>query len=84
MAHLNLDQCAHRYPRLLRAMRWAACLSGSEAAATLRDVRDVCHGYLEPGYLIWGGGEAVSHFGGPQAVISAAIRCRHITRKPKA
>lgn len=83
MAHLDLDQCAHRYPRLLRAVKWAACLSHTEAAATLRDIRDVCHGYLEPGYLKWGGGEAVAHFGGPQAVITAAIRIRHVTRKPR-
>ena len=70
--HLSADECAKRYPRLLRAMKWAACLSETEASATLRDLRN--------GNARYGGGEAVSHFGGPLAVLQAAKRCRHNTR----
>lgn len=80
MKTLTADQCATRYPRLVRAMRWAACLSAGEAACTLRDIAHVRAGILPADYLRWGGGEAVSHFGGPRAVLEAAIRCRHITR----
>lgn len=62
---------AKRYPRLLKCMRWAAILSYGEAECAIRDYLD---GYRGPGW----GGEAVAHFGGPTAVIQAAIRCRHI------
>ena len=68
MTPITSDQAEARYPRLLRMMRWAAILSHGEAAGTLRDWRN--------GYRI-GGGEAVWHFGGPEAVIRAGIRARH-------
>lgn len=77
---LDMDQCARRYPRLIRAMQWAAILSDYEASATLRDVRYASAGIYSANYLDNGGGEAVHHFGGPRAVIKAAWRCRHITR----
>ncbi len=32
--------------------------------------------------LRYGGGEAVAHFGGPLAVIRAAIRCHHAMARP--
>jgi hypothetical protein len=80
---MSMDEMAERYPRLIRAMKWAACLSTYEASATLRDIRYVNMGRLPADYLRWGGGEAVSHFGGPRAVILAAIRARHITRQTR-
>ena len=61
----DLNAIERRYPRLLRAMRWATILSISEATCCIRDLK---HG--------WMGGEAVHHFGGPKTVIHAAIRCR--------
>jgi len=77
---LSMDEMAERYPRLIRAMQWTACLSRYEAAATLRDIRYVNMGKIGPSYLDHGGGEAVSHFGGPRRVIQSAIRCRRTTR----
>lgn len=65
---LTWEQCRTRYPRLTRAMMWAAVLSESEAACAIRDFRN--------GYAI-GGGEAVAHFGGPAKVVRAAIQMRH-------
>jgi hypothetical protein len=38
--HLTYEQCAARYPRLIRAMQWTAILSSGEAACGLRDYRD--------------------------------------------
>lgn len=78
---MSMEECADRYPRLVRAMKWAACLTTYEAGATLRDIRYVRMGKLPADYLRWGGGEAVCHFGGPRAVIQAAFRARHITRQ---
>lgn len=69
--HLDMDQCAARYPRLMRAMQWVAILSRSEASGALRDWR---HGHRT------GGAEAVAHFGGPARVISEAIRARGAVR----
>lgn len=81
---MSMDEMAERYPRLIRAMKWAAILTHYEAAATLRDIRYVGMGKLRPDYLRHGGGEAVSHFGGPAEVIKAAIRARHVTRRQAA
>lgn len=68
----SAEECARRFPRLLRCAQWAAILSSGEAACALRDIelRDR-----------WAGGEAVSHFGGPEAVVRAAVRVRHIVRR---
>ncbi len=68
--HLTADEIAVRYPRLIRSMKWVAILSDGEAACALRDYRD---GYGSEHF----GSEAVHHFGGPLAVIKAAIRARH-------
>lgn len=73
-----------RYPRLLRAIRWAAILSETEATCALRTIRQVRAGLLSTDMLKWGGGEAVNHFGGPLEVVRAGIRCRHVTRRVKA
>lgn len=56
-----------RYPFLLRAMKWVACLSQGEATACLRDYRE--------GRPF--SGEAVNEYGGTEAVIEAAWRKRH-------
>lgn len=77
---MAMEECADRYPRLMRAMQWSACLSYYEAAATLRTIRQVRMGTLSTDMLRYGGGEAVNHFGGPQKVVQAAFRCRRITR----
>lgn len=37
--HLTHDEAAARWPRLIRAMKWAACLSTTEAGCALRDYR---------------------------------------------
>lgn len=66
------EEIARRYPLLLRAMRHAAILSVGEAECAL-DMRI--------NYASDYGPEAVDHFGGVQAVIRGAIRCRHITRR---
>ncbi len=77
--YLTYDECVLRYPRLVRAMCELAILSPGEAGAALRDYRtsrETGYTYLER----WGGGEAVSHYGGPLAVIRDAICCRHACR----
>jgi hypothetical protein len=68
------DLCAirARWPRLVLLMQWVAILSWSEACAGLRDLAE------HPRY---GGGEAVAHFGGPHAVVQAAIRARRAMLK---
>lgn len=38
--HLTWEECLQRYPALVRAMQWQACLSSSEAACGIRDYRD--------------------------------------------
>lgn len=53
-----------RWPRLIHAMQWVACLSHNEAESCLRD-------YLEGRKY---SGEAVNHFGGTQVVLQAAAR----------
>jgi hypothetical protein len=66
---LPYGQIEHRYPLLMRAMRWAAILSVTESADCIRALQE--HRLS---------GEAVNHFGGPLAVLAAAIRCRHMMR----
>lgn len=68
--HMTYQECRTRYPRLVRAMKWVAILSDTEAACAIRDYRD---GYGDPGY----GSEAVAHYGGPLVTIRRAIECRH-------
>jgi hypothetical protein len=71
------EQMLARYPRLIRAMQWVACLSASEAACGLRDYAGARNGQLPADLLRYGGGEAVAHFGGPLQVIQRAIKARH-------
>lgn len=70
------EECETRYPRLVRAMCWVACLSRSEAACALRDWRnrDI---YGDVPY----GSEAVAHYGGPCRVLTDAIDRRHVVRR---
>jgi hypothetical protein len=69
---LSSEEAAKRWPRLLRACKWVAILTTNEASCMLRDwVR---------GFRL-GGCEAVAHFGGPQRVLSEAIRVRHAVRR---
>jgi len=64
-------------PLLTRAMQWVAILSTGEAKAAIRDYRHARDGIYDRSLMRTGGGEAVVHFGGPLAVIRAAIRARH-------
>jgi hypothetical protein len=62
--HLSYEQCLARYPRLARLVAWTGILSSGEAGCAIRDFRD--------GYNF--SGEAVNHFGGTRAIISAPSR----------
>lgn len=66
----DADTILHRFPRLVRAMRWAAILTEGEAVSALQlwQIGDTF------------AGEAVNHFGGIPAVLGAAIRSRHFVR----
>ncbi len=61
-----LHKIEQRYPRLIRLMCFAACLSTSEASACIRDYVD--------GHLY--SGEAVNHYGGTRAVLERAAKLR--------
>ncbi len=56
------EQIKARYPRLLAAMKWAACLTDHEATSCIQ-----MHQLGDN----WAG-EAVNHFGGTRAVLMAA------------
>ncbi len=58
------EQIKARYPRLITAMKWAACLTDREATSCIQ-----CHQNGDN----WAG-EAVNHFGGNRAVFKAAQR----------
>lgn len=55
-----------RYPRLIRLMVWAACLSTGEASACIRDYVD--------GFEY--SSEAVASYGGSTAVVTRAAQLR--------
>ncbi len=63
------EQIQTRYTALLRAMKFAALLTTTEALDCVRALQERRLS-----------GEAVNHFGGPLAVLGASIRCRHISR----
>ena len=63
------DWIEARYPRLIRAMKFAACLCDLEAISCIQ-MHLAGHAYA---------GEAVNHYGGNVAVLRGAIRCRHAT-----
>lgn len=65
------ESVKRRYPRLLRVMAWVAILTESEAVNGLA-------AYI---YGFDGAGEAVTHFGGPEAVVKHAVKSRHIYRR---
>lgn len=67
-----------RFPRLVRMMQHVAILSDNEATAGLRDYVYARDGITPPDLMRWGGGEAVSHFGGPLKTIRCAIKARHL------
>lgn len=69
--YITHDEAAARYPRLLCAMRWVACLNSTEAQSAI-----IMH---RAGHEF--AGEAVNHFGGCRRVIRRAIECRHVTRR---
>jgi len=62
-----LDAIIQKYPRTIKAMQKAACLSTYEAAAAIRDYK------RGDKYS----GEAVNHFGGIRAVLFWAWKRRH-------
>ena len=75
----NYDFMVERFPRLARAMQWAAILSSSEAGCALRDyvqARDGVFGDRGDDIMRWGGGEAVAHYGGPRKLIRNAASYR--------
>lgn len=65
--------------RLLRNVQWVACLSEGEALACIRDYR-AARDTQNSDLLRWGGGEAVTHYGGPAAVIARAVVMRQTLR----
>lgn len=74
---MPLETIRTRYRRLISALRWAACLTESEA------VNAIYHKQLGHEWA----GEAVNHFGGVQAVLRAAAgqhvrayRIRYLSR----
>jgi len=60
-----------RYPRLIRASKWVAILCETEALACIRDHK------LGSSYS----SEAVNHYGGTRAVLSAAWKSRKPARE---
>jgi hypothetical protein len=69
---ISMEEAARRWPRLMGCAQWVAILTWSEAAAMLRDwprYRNTADERI--------GSEAVMHFGGPRAVLHAAIESRH-------
>jgi hypothetical protein len=79
--YLDFAACGKRWPRLIRCMQWVAILSQSEAACGIRDYRTGRDNPRIRDLLYSGGGEAVSHFGGPREVIQRAILYRNILRR---
>lgn len=71
---MTRGEIERRYPRLIRAMRWAACLTPGEA---------VCAIYL---YQMGDdySSEAVNHYGGNRAVIRDAFHGRATVRALRA
>ena len=65
MRQMRYEEIERRYPVLISAMKWAAILCTTEAVDCIKAIQE--HR---------GSGEAVSHFGGPRAVLAAALRCR--------
>jgi len=72
--YLTWEECLARFPRLVRAMQWTACLSSGEAACAIRDYRGARMGIYPPELMLTGG-EAVDHYGGSLKVILNAKRC---------
>ena len=70
-SYMRIEDAEMRFPRLVRSMRFAACLNSTEAASAI-----VMH---RAGHA-WAG-EAVNHYGGVRAVLRGAIRCRHAARR---
>lgn len=63
---LTRTDIAVRYPRLIHALQFVACLSDGEAISCIRDYQ------RGDAYS----GEAVNHYGGTKKVISDAARAR--------
>lgn len=70
-SYMPQDEAEARFPRLVRSLRFAACLNSTEAANAI-----VMH---RAGHQ-WAG-EAVNHYGGVVAVLQGAVRCRHAARR---
>lgn len=71
--YLSQNELRTKYPRLIRAMRWASILTDGEATSAI-------YGYQVSGARDMGS-EAVAHAGGSRAVIRHAIRCRHVVAR---
>lgn len=67
------EEVEQHYPLLVRALRWAALLTHSEATGAV--VGHIVNGPFSCG------SEAVSHIGGSAQAIRQAWRCRHVTRE---
>jgi len=67
--YITHEEAARRFPRLLRAMRWASILSSTEAQSCI---------IMHMAGHEWAG-EAVNHAGGCKHVIRHGIRCRHVS-----
>lgn len=71
----TLEEVSDRWPCLVRCASWAALLGDTEALSAIRDYI----GNREHAHRT-GGCEAVAHFGGPRAVILAAVAARRAVR----
>jgi hypothetical protein len=72
---LSREEIARRYPRLIRAMKWAGCLNSSEAECAIDCWRN---------YRLEWSTEAVNHYGGNIRIIQNAFRLRRCTyRDPR-
>jgi hypothetical protein len=70
LSELRVDQVPARFPRLIRACMWVACLSETEAASAIW-----CHLHG-----LSYAGEAVNHFGGVEKLLRRAWETRHASR----
>lgn len=68
---MDYQTIARRYPHLLRAMKWAGCLSSFETVSAIYAWQCGHHT----------AGEGVSHAGGTAVLIRDAVRWRHHVRR---
>ncbi len=68
---MTRDEIEARFPHLIRALRWAACLTTGESVTCLQARMERRE---------WAS-EAINHYGGVSAALAGAWRCRHAARE---